>query len=188
MTNQHTILKEYRDKTHIYQILTTKTNEYYSQIKQVINIPLIISSSIMTICNSGSFEPEMMKIPNIVINALTALLISLINNYKIIEKQQTFRNLSIKYMTLLHDIEDKLANDDNLEPDEVRTIIKQYDDLITQTEYIIPARIKNKVKNLYQGKMYLPVILNGDSPTPSRQSSNAPEATVVFDIPIGQQL
>lgn len=187
MTNQYNILKEYRDKTYIYQLLTTKTNEYYSNIKQVINIPLIISSSIMTICNSGSFAPEDMKIPNIVINACTALLISLINNYKIIEKQQTFRNLSIKYMTLLHDIEDKIANDTNLEPDEVRTIIKQYDDLITQTEYIIPTRIKNKVRHQYHGKIHLPIILNGDTPPPSRPSSNI-EGTIIYDIPTGQQL
>jgi hypothetical protein len=173
MNNNINILREYRDKTYIYQLLTTKTNEYYSQIKQIINLPLIISSSIMTICNSGSFDPESMKIPNITINAVTALLISLINNYKIIEKQQTFRNLSLKYMTLLHDIEDKIANDSNIEPDEVRSIIKQYDDLISQTEYIIPSRIQKKIKKQYQGKKHLPLILNGDcSDTPSRQSSS----------------
>jgi len=198
MPSQHLIMKEYRDKTYIYQILTTKTNEYYSQIKQIINIPLIISSSLMTILNSGSFDPESMKVPNIVINACTALLISLINNYKIVEKQQTFRNLSLKYMNLLHDIEDKIVNDTNLEADEVRTIIKQYDDLISQTEYIIPTRIKNKIKNQYQGKLYLPVILNGDTPTPSRPPSeclqDACTQTIVcdlgnvVDIPHGTQL
>ena len=186
MPSQHLIMKEYRDKTYIYQILTTKTNEYYSQIKQIINIPLIISSSLMTILNSGSFDPESMKVPNIVINACTALLISLINNYKIVEKQQTFRNLSLKYMNLLHDIEDKIVNDTNLEADEVRTIIKQYDDLISQTEYIIPTRIKNKIKNQYQGKLYLPVILNGDTPTPSRPPSeclqDACTQTIVCDL------
>lgn len=187
MINQYNILKEYRDKTFIYQLLTTKTNEYYSNIKQIINIPLIISSSIMTICNSGSFEPEAMKVPNIVINALTALLISLINNYKIIEKQQTFRNLSLKYMSLLHDIEDKIANDTNIEPDEVRTIIKQYDELITQTEYIIPTRIKNKVKKQYQGKIHLPIILNGDTPRTSRPTSDydapsRPSEIIICDL------
>ncbi len=178
MNNSINILKEYRDKTYIYQILSLKTNEYYSQIKQVINIPLIISSSIMTICNSGSFNSEDMKIPNIVINALTALLISLINNYKIIEKQQTFRNLSLKYMALLHDIEDKIANDTNIEPDEVRTIIKQYDDLISQTDFIIPNHIKAKVKKQYNKKLYLPVILNGDTPTQSRPQSETNEVII----------
>ena len=179
--NNINILKEYRDKTYIYQVLTTKTNEYYSQIKQIINIPLIISSSIMTICNSGSFDADSMKVPNIVVNAVTALLISLINNYKIIEKQQTFRNLSIKYMTLLHDIEDKIANDVNIEPDEVRTIIKQYDDLISQTEYIIPSHIQKKTKRLYQGKKHLPIILNGDSvENPSRPISNGENHPIII--------
>lgn len=185
MNNNTNILKEYRDKTYIYQILTHKTNEYYSNIKQIINIPLIVSSSIMTILNSGTFEPEEMKVPNIVINAVTALLISMINNYKIIEKQQTFRNLSLKYMALLHDIEDKLANDDNIEPDEVRTIIKQYDDLISQTEYIIPSHIQKKVKNLYKGKKFLPLILNGDctdSPSHTRPTSNAEQQIIICDL------
>lgn len=182
---QHIILREYRDKTYIYQILTTKTNEYYSQIKQIISIPLIVSSSIMTILNSGTFDSESMKIPNICINAVTALLISLINNYKIVEKQQTFRNLSLKYMNLLHDIEDKLINDNNIEPDEVRTIIKQYDDLISQTEYIIPSHVQKKVKNLYRGKKYLPLILNGDcadSPAYSRPTSNAEQQIIICDL------
>lgn len=156
-------LREYRDKTFIYQLMTAKTNEYYSGIKQVISIPLIISSSVMTILNSGTFDPDAMKIPNIVINACTALLISLINNFKIVEKQQTYRNLSIKYMALLHDIEDKIANDNNIEPDEVRTIIKQYDDLLSQTEYHIPSHIQKKIKRTYQGKRSLPIILSDAS-------------------------
>lgn len=175
------ILKEYRDKVFIYQLLTTKTNEYYSQIKQIINIPLIVSSSIMTILNSGSFQPDEMKVPNIVINALTALLISLINNYKIVEKQQTFRNLSLKYMNLLHDIEDKLANDNNIEPDEIRTIVKQYDDLISQTEYIIPNHIKKKIRNMYNGKKSLPLILNGDTVSSGSRPPSEPQI-IICDI------
>lgn len=186
MNNNINILKEYRDKTYIYQILTTKTNEYYSQIKQIINIPLIISSSIMTILNSGTFEADHMKIPNITINAITALLISMINNYKIVEKQQTFRNLSNKYMTLLHDIEDKIANDHSIEADEVRTIVKQYDDLISQTEYIIPSHIQNKIKKIYQGKKHLPIILNGEcvetSRPTSRPTSNTDQQIIICDL------
>lgn len=99
------------------------------------------------------------------------------------EKQQTFRNLSLKYMTLLHDIEDKLANDTNIEPDEVRTVIKQYDDLISQTEYIIPQRIQKKIKHQYQGKKHLPIILNGDTlDIPSRPISNAEPQIIICDI------
>ena len=164
--NNICILKEYKDKVFIYQVLTTQTNEYYTHIKSIINIPLIISSSIMTILNSGTFEPEQMKIPNIVVNALTALLISLINNFKIVEKQQTFRNLSLKYMSLLHHIEDKIANDTNIDADDVRSIVKQYDELISINEYTIPTHIQNKVKKMYQNKR-LPIILHSEAPSPS---------------------
>lgn len=182
MPNNHSILREYRDKTYIYELLCTKTTEHYSNIKQIINIPLILSSSIMTICNSGSFEPEQMKIPNIVINALTALLISLINNFKIVEKQQTFRNLSLKYMALLHNIEDILNNDTDISADDIRNVVKQYDDLISQNEYHIPNHIKKKIKGIYMGKKCLPIILNGDTNEPSRPSSNTDREIIICDI------
>lgn len=175
------ILKEYRDKTFIYEVLCTKTTEFYSNIKQVINIPLILSSSIMSICNSGSFNPDEMQVPNIVINATTALLISLINNFKIVEKQQTFRNLSLKYMTLLHHIEDKINYDNEISPDDTRSIIKQYDDLISQNEFHFPDHIKKKVRRMYLEKKKLPVILNDTSSEPSRPVS---EASIIYDIPI----
>lgn len=178
------ILKEYRDKTYIYELLCTKTTEFYSSIKQVINIPLILSSSIMSICNSGSFNPEQMQVPNIIINAGTALLISLINNFKIVEKQQTFRNLSLKYMALLHHIEDKLNYDQDISPDDTRSIIKQYDDLIGQNEYHFPNHIKKKVRRMYYGKKKLPVILNDEVVSEPRQSRPLSEASIVYDIPI----
>lgn len=169
------ILKEYRDKTYIYELLCTKTTEFYSSIKQVINIPLILSSSIMTILNSGSFDENGMKIANIIVNALTGLLISLINNFKIVEKQQTFRNLSLKYTALLHYIEDKINYDNDISADDTRSIIKQYDDLIGQNEYHFPNHIKKKVRRMYYGKKRLPVILNDDivsEPRYSRSISN----------------
>jgi hypothetical protein len=174
MNNNLNILKEYRDKVFIYEVLCTKSSEYYSQIKSIINIPLILSSSAMSIINS-SFEADDMKIPNICINACTALLISLINNFKVVEKASTFRQLSIKYMTLLHHIEDKINNDTDISADDTREIIKQYDELISQNEYVIPNRIKKKVKSIYLTKKYLPVILNGDcsaTPPSSKEPSN----------------
>ncbi len=177
MNNNTILLKEYKDKVYIYNILTSQTNDYYSHIKSIINIPLIVSSSVMTILNSGSFDPEDMKVPNIVINACTALLISLINNFKIVERQQTFRALSLKYNTLLHHIEDKLNNDDNIDAEDTRAIIKEYDELISMNEYIIPHHIQQRVKKTYLGKKYLPTILNGDSVSPS---VSPPDTTVVL--------
>jgi hypothetical protein len=168
--NNLIILKEYRDKVYVYEVLCTKSCEYYSGIKSIINIPLIISSSLMTILNSGTFQPDELQIPNLVVNALTTLMISLINNFKVVEKASTFRQLGLKYMSLLHHIEDKINNDTDLSADDTREVIKQYDELISQNEYHIPNHIKKKVKALYITKKYLPIILNGDSQATPQQS------------------
>jgi len=115
----------------------------------------------MTILNSGTFDAESMKIPNICINAITALLISLINNFKLAEKAGSFRNLSLKYMQLLHHIEDKLNSEgESIDAQDFRDIIKSYDDLQSQNEYLIPNHIKKKVRKVYLGHKYLPNILN----------------------------
>lgn len=179
MNHNLNLLKEYKDKVFVYNVLCVRTYEYYNKIKSIINIPLIISSAIMTIFNSGSFSPEDMKIPNIVVSATTALMIALINNYKVAEKAQVFRNLSMKYTTLQHDIEHKLCNDTNIDGEDLREITKQYDDLLSQNEFTFPEHIKNKVKNMFVSKKYLPLILCDSqpaSPPPSKEGSNAIDA------------
>ena len=135
-------LLEYRDKIHIYNVLTSQSSDYYGMLKLFVNIPIIISSSAMSIINS-SFAPEDMQIPNICINACTALLIGLINNFKIVEQSSNFRNISSKFLKLLHLVEDKLTNLD-LDIEDVRDITRQYDELLEQIE-TIPNFIKNRV-------------------------------------------
>ena len=152
-------LQEYRDKCFIYNILCDRSASYYSNIKNIINLPLIISSSIMTILNSGSFNSEDMKIPNITLNAMTVLLMSLTNNFKVVEKNSQFKNLSLKYLELLHYIEDKL-NEETIDGDDIKEISKMYDNLIASTDYSYPNSIKTKVKKIYGGKRFMPNILN----------------------------
>ena len=161
MNNSLRLLQEYRDKCFVYNILCEKSYEYYSKLKSILSVPLIMSSSIMTILNSGTFEPEAMQIPNIAINAITAFFISIMNNFKLSEKAGNFRNLSLRYMQLLHYIEDKLNSEgDGIDAQDFREIIKSYDDLASQNEFLIPNHIKNKVRKVYTGHKYLPNILN----------------------------
>ncbi len=167
-------LLEYRDKIHIYNVLTSKASDYYGTLKLFVNIPIIVSSSAMSIINS-SFAPESMQIPNICINACTALLIGLINNFKIVEQSSNFRNSSSKFLKLLHLVEDKLTNPD-LDIEDVRDITRQYDELLEQIE-VIPNFIKNRVRKMYIGKKYLPIILcegsQDISPVPSKPPSES---------------
>lgn len=175
MTNVYrSTLIEYRDKVHIYNVLTSQASDYYGTLKLFVNIPIIISSSAMSIINS-SFAPEAMQIPNICINAFTALLIGLINNFKIVEQSSNYRNISSKFLKLLHLVEDKLTNPD-LDIEDVRDVTRQYDELLEQIE-TIPNFIKNRVRKMYIGKKYLPIILcegsQDISPVPSKPPSES---------------
>ncbi len=160
MNNSIIQLQNYRDKCFIYNILCEKCTEYCSLFKNIMSVPLIISSAIMTIMNSGSFSPESMQTPNIVVNACTTIIISFMNNFKLAEKCNTFRTLGLKYTKLLHYIEDKLNTDEVINGEDVREIVKEYDSLSEQNEFIVPSHIRNKVKKIYGGKRTLPNILN----------------------------
>lgn len=180
MNNNLALLREYKDKVYVYNVLCVRTYEYYNNIKTFINIPLILSSSIFTIFNSGAFTPDEMRIPNLVMNSCTALMLALINNAKIAEKSQIFRNQSLKYITLLHEIEHKLCNDTNIDGEDLRDIVKQYDSLLEQNEFTFPERIKRKVKHMFLGKRYLPVILSDSESSASPAGSKAPSTTENF--------
>lgn len=174
--NNNTVrqLEILRDRVYIYQILTTKSNIWYSNIKQIINIPIILSSFALSILNSNSVSAEEMKLPNIIINSVIGLMVSLINQFRIVEKQSAFKQLSIKFMNLLHEIEDHLMNDDNITADELRIMIKQYDEIISNMEFQIPDRIAKKIKDNYKGKRHLPVFLiNGDEDEPIQRRSGS---------------
>jgi hypothetical protein len=160
MNNSVVQLQNYRDKCFVYNILCEKSVEYFSLMKNIMSVPLLISSAIMTIFNSGSFSPESMQTPNIVVNACTTIIISFMNNFKLAEKCNTFRTLGLKYTKLLHYIEDKLNTDEVINGEDVREIVKEYDSLAEQNEFIVPSHIRNKVKKIYGGKRTLPNILN----------------------------
>jgi hypothetical protein len=139
----------------------------------------------MTILNSSDFDPMTMRIPNIVLNASTSLILSLINNYKLPEKCQTFRNKSIKYMHLTNQIEDSLTNDiDNINIDKIRNFINEYDAIGETLEFGYPTHIKNRVRKRFINKKTLPNTLNCVStfinvtPPSTPMINNSPEYTV----------
>jgi len=176
--NKHQIklLQDYRDKAYVMNVLLTKSYERYAFIKQITNIPLILSSSAMAIVNSSSFSGEEVKLPNIIINSLTALTISLIGNFQINQKEMLFQNLSSKFLKLCHQIEDDLTNNiEDVDKTDVKKFIDDYDNLIESVTYVIPTDIQDKVKNIYRNKKCLPAFLNceGDFTRNSPSRHNA---------------
>jgi hypothetical protein len=158
---QKDIIFQYRDKAYICSILCQQTSDWYNFLKTITNIPLIVMSTSLSIINSLDIEHVDMRVPNIVINASFALILSLINNFSISEKQANFRSLHLKYTKLTHFIEDKITNElDNCTKEDIRNIINDYDILVENLDYPYPGFIRKRVKTRYFGKKTLPNILN----------------------------
>ena len=177
--NERTVktLQDYRDKSYVSNIMCELSCEFYTLIRQIINIPLILSSSVMTIINSWTFDENDLKISNIILNASTALLLSLSGNFRISEKIGSFRALGLKYNKLCHLIEDHLANSIDVIDckDMTRQIIAEYDALNESLEFTYPSHIKTKCKRKFYGKRCLPNILNCEIDfTDSANSANSP--------------
>jgi hypothetical protein len=135
-------------------------SDYYSRYKNIISIPLIISSSIMTILNASNFDAESMKYSNVVLNTATALVLSMSSAFKVVEKCSTFRSASIKFTKLTHLIEDKILYNESLDREDVRDIIMQYDAINESIEYTFPESIKKKCIKMYRGNRIMPNPLN----------------------------
>ena len=66
---------------------------------------MVLTSSAMCIINSISENANTMKIPNIVVNAISVLIMSLNNSVKASEKFESFKRLSQQFMILSQEIE-----------------------------------------------------------------------------------
>lgn len=176
--NNFDLINQYKDKTYIYNILSIKTATFYNRIKQIVQLPIILISSIMAILNS-TFPPDDMQVANVVLNGTTAFLMNIIGTYQIAEKASRYKSVGQKWSQLLHLIEDKINNNQNSN-DDVRDIIRMYDEILSQCDDV-PEFICNTVKRNFKGR-HLPVILQ-DSGTPkpnSRPVSNADESAVII--------
>ena len=160
MTELIEILRQYRDKSFVMSVLCQLCSDYYSRYKNVISIPLILSSSIMTVLNASSFDAESMKYSNVVLNTATALVLSMSSAFKVVEKCSAFRSASIKFTKLTHLIEDKILYNESLDKDDCRDIIMQYDGINESVEYTYPDSIKKKCIKMYRGHRIMPNILN----------------------------
>lgn len=159
------LLQGYRDKAYVSAVLCEKTSSYYSLFRNIISVPLIITSSVMSIINSTDIPSNELKIVNIIFNAITAFTLAINNNFKFTEKASIFKNNNIKFTKLLHQIEDNLINDkNNLTTEKIREYISIYDGLYENLEFNFPNHIKDKVRNIYKDKKTLPNILNCETP------------------------
>jgi len=144
-------------KSEAMVLLCSKASGHWSMIKFAFNIPLVLTSSAMCIINSISEDANEVKIPNIVVNAISVLIISLNNSIKASEKCDLFRRLSQQFLLLAGQIE----NDNEITDSEFQLISLKYENLINDVLFEeIPQRYKLQVAESFKHRT-VPLQLNG---------------------------
>ena len=144
-------------KTEAMVLLCSKANSYWSMVKFAFNIPLVLTSTAMCIINSVSDDANTVKIPNIVVNAISVLIISLNNSIKASEKCDLFRRLSQQFLLLAGQIE----NDNEITDSDFQLIALKYENIINDVLFEeIPNRYKLQVADNFKHRC-IPLQLNG---------------------------
>ena len=159
---QQELLRQYREKSFVSSILAEEACNYYSFIKNVINIPLIICNSAMVCINSIVEDQQLLKILNIILNSSTGLILSLISNFKVYEHITQFHQLHIKFTKLSHLIDSKLTNEAEISNDFIHNVVEDYDTISETQEYSYPSAVRQRVKRQYENKLSLPSSLSID--------------------------
>ena len=158
-------------RTEALVLLTNKASGYWSMVKFCFNIPLVLTSSAMCIINSISEDANEVKIPNIVVNAISVLIMSLNNSIKASEKCDLFRRLSQQLLLLTG----KIENDDIIDENEFKILAMSYENLVNDIEFSdIPDRYKLQVAESFKDR-HLPLQLNGCSGNNKNYKRNSGE-------------
>jgi len=148
------------DKCESMTLLCTKASTHWSFIKFCFAIPLVLTSSTMCIINSISEDANAIKIPNIIVNAVSVLIMSLTNSIKASEKFEIFKKLSQQFMLLSQEIE---AIDKPVSKETYNLLSLKYDNLIQDCSFEeIPLKIKTEVAKCFlDAERHIPIQLNG---------------------------
>jgi hypothetical protein len=157
-------LNKLLDKAECMVLLTSSACNYWSYIKFLFSIPLVLTSSAMCIINSISEDANMMKVPNIIVNAVSVLIVSLNNNIKASEKCDAYRKLSQQFMNLSQDIE-QYDDENAITKEKFEVLMIKYDNLINDCAFEdIPNKYKiTASKSFYSNNRAVPIQINGCS-------------------------
>ncbi len=145
---------------------------YWSNISNILKYPVLLISTGLLIINTYFKETDKnIQIPNICLNASNILLLGIINNLDSTKKIENFKNKSLDFLELSHEIDAKLLLGDITNDMVIKTQAK-YDELYKNILLdSIPYIIKIRVHNKFKGKKPLPLIVNGML-NPDSSSSN----------------
>lgn len=156
------VLDDICDQAFIYSILCYKAFSFYNMLKYCFNLPLIITSSLMSVLNSNNNQDDdRMKILNISFNIFTALMLVINNNLKFESRADHFKALHMKFLKLTHQIEKINMDDEVLDKHIINEIRHEYDAIAETVQFEIPNHICKSVRDQYMTKKTLPLIING---------------------------
>jgi len=162
MVNHKEKLQKLLDKSECLVLLCSSACNYWSFVKFLFSIPLVLTSSAMCIINSISEDANDVKIPNIVVNAVSVLIVSLNNSIKASEKAESFKKLSQQFMSLTQEI-DAFDDENVITTDKYSMLILKYDNLLNDVAFEeIPTRYKiSASKSFSANNRAVPIQLNG---------------------------
>lgn len=144
-------------KSEALVLLCSKAGGYWAFVKFCFAIPLVLTSSAMCVINSISDNAEDVKIPNICVNAVSVLIMSLNNSIKASEKTDLFRRIGQQLLLLTG----KVENDNEIDESEFKLLAMSYENLVNDIPFEdIPDRYKRQVCESFKDR-YLPLQLNG---------------------------
>ena len=149
------------DRCEAMSLLCIQSSYHWSLIKFILSIPVILINSILCILNSLDDKSFDLKIPNVVINGISVLIMSVTQNLKSAEKTEIFKSTSNSFLLLTHEIESY----EDIDNEKINILQEKYDSIITSVPFEeIPSKIKLEIavsfKNM--GKA-IPVQINGGS-------------------------
>ena len=162
MVNHKDKLQKLLDKSECLVLLCSSACNYWSFVKFLFSIPLVLTSSAMCIINSISEDANAVKIPNIVVNAVSVLIVSLNNSIKASEKAEGFKKLSQQFMSLTQEI-DTFDDENIITTDKYNMLVLKYDNLINDCAFEeIPTRYKLSASKAFSANnRAVPIQLNG---------------------------
>jgi len=147
------------DRCEAMSLLCIKASYHWSFIKFILSIPVILINSILCILNSLDDKSFNLKIPNVVINGVSVLIMSITQNLKSAEKTEIFKSTSNSFLLLTHEIESY----EDIDNEKINILQEKYDSIITSVPFEeIPSKIKLEISVSFKnmGKA-IPVQING---------------------------
>lgn len=151
------MIETYNDFSYIMYIICEMTSSYYSRIKNIVNIPIIICSTGLSILNTTEFSDStidkvvIIRNLGIAFNLLIALSIAILNAYKITEKEFSFKTHSVNFLKIHNKINIDLAKcKTTMSHVDILDIVKEYNMLCESLCFHIPSHIQRFVKHNYR--------------------------------------